>query len=567
MSANRSLMALTIRRRFFVLVAIAGMIMLGGTGYAVLSFRDALIEAKRSNIRQFVEAAHTLAARQAERVARGEQDPADAQRETLATLRAMRYADGGAIFVIGFDGTSLLDPKRPDREGHDRLDDVDAVGGRYVAALIRIATTAASGFHDYPWAKSGDENAATRIAYVAAVPQWQWLIGFSVDIQDINELVFGIVAKLTAACGPIGLIFLGLSLSLGRGLSRPLKALTGSLRQLAEGDLEADVKGETRSDEIGDIARTVVAFRQRLKAQVSAEAERDAEAKFAAEAARRDMLKRFAIEFEDSVNALAARVKDSAETMVATANDLSAIAHGAEKDARGAATLADETRQRVATAASVTERLASTASAVSGEASSSLDMAGRAVDEAKETDVIVRNLAATAEQIGTVVKLIRDITARTNLLALNATIEAARAGDAGRGFAVVANEVKMLAGRTADATESITAEISAAQTETTRAAGAISGIARTIDQIASITRQVATAVDGQAVDAKDISVAILDASGLTERMNESLSLLREAAVSTGHSASRVVTSAEELVEEAQTLAREANAFLSHLKSA
>ncbi len=109
------------------------------------------------------------------------------------------------------------------------------------------------------------------------------------------------------------------------------------------------------------------------------------------------------------------------------------------------------------------------------------------------TDV-ARESQARANQTDQVLGLIRNIASQTNLLGLNAAIEAARVGEQGRGFGVVAEEIRKLAGTSAQSINEVGAIIAAIRKDSEATYGQMNDMQNAIGQISAAVNQIAESI-------------------------------------------------------------------------
>jgi methyl-accepting chemotaxis protein len=365
----------------------------------------------------------------------------------------------------------------------------------------------------------------------------------------------------------LGGLALGLAIAwlIGRGISRPIVAMTGAMTKLAGGDKSITVPALGRKDEIGQMADAVEVFKQnaiemdRLAAEQRKEQER--------KEARQRAIEGYIKSFDESVSGLLGILASAATEMRSTAESMSATAEETSRQSTAVAAASEQASTNVQTVAAAAEELTSSIGEITRRVSESTQIAGRAVDEAVRTNGAVKGLAEAAQKIGNVVQLINDIASQTNLLALNATIEAARAGEAGKGFAVVASEVKSLATQTSKATEEIAGQIQAMQGATEGAVGAIEGIGSTITKISEIATAIASAVEEQGAATQEIARNVQQAAAGTSEVSTNITGVTQAAGQTGAASAQVLSTAGELAKQSEVLRGEVNKFLENIRAA
>ncbi|WP_298941181.1 PAS domain-containing methyl-accepting chemotaxis protein [uncultured Psychromonas sp.] len=191
---------------------------------------------------------------------------------------------------------------------------------------------------------------------------------------------------------------------------------------------------------------------------------------------------------------------DSNNNVIKVIKFASNITHNIERETlvRNASTIAHETSLETV---EMIEK-------ASGMLASSVKTSADISDKTIKTTELIEMLSEQADNIQSMVSIIKSIADQTNLLALNAAIEAARAGDQGRGFAVVADEVRQLASRTTESTKEISEVVANNQEITKNVQEGINAVSEYAEKGRDQISKIETVMNGIQLGAQNVSQTI-----------------------------------------------------------
>ena len=369
----------------------------------------------------------------------------EAKNEAKEALRSFRYGDdnSGYIWIDDTDYTLVMHPILSDQEGTNRKSLEDKNGVMIIQEIMKVAKD--GGYNEFWFTKSDGKTVAPKVAYSKEFEPWNWVITTGVYSDDIkgdiaksnnntriNKIFSGATIFMVCESAIIVFLMIIVSMLLIRRITKEINRIKESLQEVADGDLTAELKESSRTDEFRG------AIRDGLHTSKDVES-------------AGHEVKGIALSVTEASGQIASAIEGIAGDATNQASAINTVTSAVKEMQENTDNISSFIQQIGRSSDSLLKNSGEMKKHISVMQCSSGDMTEQINDIAKK----IAETSDTIEQMSGIVNSIENIASQTNLLALNASIEAARAGEAGKGFAVVADSIKGLSENTSSELASI----------------------------------------------------------------------------------------------------------------
>ncbi len=374
--------------------------------------------------------------------------------------------------------------------------------------------------------------------------------------QEVSEVFRPIYISQSLAVFIIILITCGVayvSYNASTLITEPLLDMTDTLERLSREDMNVHISHTTRQDEIGDLARAALVFRQEITDNQAMIKQRGEERV------------RLANQFEQDVKGFVSMIAAAAVELSQMAESVAVSISDSSKTTSNVSQAAQRTSGNIQSVASAVEELSASVNEISTQMQRSNELVTQSVQRSQAADKQAMSLGKAGNKVKEVIQFIADISGQIDMLALNATIEAARAGEAGKGFSVVAGEVKSLAKQTDKSIGGIRKVIAEMNDACTDIVSSLTGIRDSINHIEESSNSIASAVEQQSATTNEIAHNMMTAANDAESIFNDMQSATTSSAQADVSASQIAHASQELSRQSVYLNNRVDAFLAELR--
>ena len=539
---------LSIGKKIYIATTLIVLIFLVSTFWLYSGYRDQIYLVAKKKLTTATETAWGIIDHYSKLTAKG-LPLEEAQSQAKDAIRSLRFEDGKIYFWINdTQPKMIMHPIKPELDGQDLSNSKDPDGLRLFVEMVKVTAGTGAGFVEYQWPKPGKDQPQPKLSFVKRHPQWNWIIGSGVYIDDLNAKVNKVFYALLGICFFALIFSLALIYALTRSITKPMDNVVYMISEIENGHYQMRLN-LNRKDELGALGTAMDTLNTNFETVLLPTLNRLADGDITFNPVPRDdndgtrmALKRVS----DNLNQTMHRIQGAARQISSASDQVSDASQTLSQGATESAASLEEISSSLNEMSGQTKQNASNASQVNVLSSEAKQAAEEGNNRMERMVAAMTEINEAGQNINKIIKVIDEIAFQTNLLALNAAVEAARAGQHGKGFAVVAEEVRNLAARSSKAA-SETAQLIAGSVEKTRNGTEIAS--RTAESLAEIYGSVSKVSDL----AEEIAAASNEQAEGISQINEGLGQIDKVIQQNTATAEESAAAAEELSSQAAEL--------------